>query len=145
VLQDHAWYRKGLPANVIKMNAECLNLRPHDHPGYQTIQVRAFCRVAQAQLAQRAIRQLLDTFAMFPLDLLSLYCVKISSRCLIIYAGGAMGNLRSLLRVDWEGWEEVDVLEEMSIGGRFLASKNSFERSWLPHGDVCLPFCRLCV
>ena len=30
-------YTKGLPPNVIKMNTECLKLRPHDHPGYQTI------------------------------------------------------------------------------------------------------------
>ena len=30
-------YTKGLPPNVVKMNTECLKLRPHDHPGYQTI------------------------------------------------------------------------------------------------------------
>ena len=30
-------YRKGLPPTVMKMNEECLRLRPHDHPGYQTV------------------------------------------------------------------------------------------------------------
>ena len=30
-------YRKGLPPAVMKMNEECLRLRPHDHPGYQTV------------------------------------------------------------------------------------------------------------
>ena len=31
-------YRKGLPPTVMRMNEECLRLRPHDHPGYQTVQ-----------------------------------------------------------------------------------------------------------
>ena len=44
-LQDHPWYRKGLPSNVIKMNDECLLLKPHNHPGYQTIAVRT-CAIA---------------------------------------------------------------------------------------------------
>ena len=35
-------YSKGLPPSVNKMNTECLKLRPHDHPGYQTIaQIKA--------------------------------------------------------------------------------------------------------
>ena len=42
--QEHAWYRKGLPSNVIKMNEECLQLKPHNHPGYQTIPVRMVLR-----------------------------------------------------------------------------------------------------
>ena len=36
-IQAHPWYRKGLPPNVIKMNEQCLKLRPHEHPGYQSI------------------------------------------------------------------------------------------------------------
>ncbi len=32
-----ARYRRGLPPAVMKMNEECLRLRPHDHPGYQTV------------------------------------------------------------------------------------------------------------
>ena len=40
-------YRKGLPPTVMRMNEECLRLRPHDHPGYQTVQeIRAI--VSQA-------------------------------------------------------------------------------------------------
>ncbi|CAK0781377.1 hypothetical protein CVIRNUC_005358 [Coccomyxa viridis] len=46
-IQRHPWYRKGLPPTVMRMNEECLRLRPHDHPGYQTVQeIRAI--VSQA-------------------------------------------------------------------------------------------------
>ncbi len=51
--RSHRWqclacrYRKGLPPTVMRMNEECLRLRPHDHPGYQTVQeIRAI--VSQA-------------------------------------------------------------------------------------------------
>eukprot|EP00884_Botryococcus_braunii_P022478 jgi/Botrbrau1/8914/Bobra.0148s0028.1 len=37
-IQAHPWYRKGLPANVQRMNEECLRIKPHNHRGYQTIQ-----------------------------------------------------------------------------------------------------------
>lgn len=36
-IQRHPWYSRGLPPNVVKMNDDCLRLKPHDHPGYQTI------------------------------------------------------------------------------------------------------------
>ena len=36
-LERRLRYRKGLPPAVMKMNEECLRLRPHDHPGYQTV------------------------------------------------------------------------------------------------------------
>ncbi len=40
-------YRRGLPPAVMKMNEECLRLRPHDHPGYQTVdEIRRIVREA---------------------------------------------------------------------------------------------------
>ena len=33
----HPWFQRGLPAGAGSMNDACLALRPHDHPGYQTV------------------------------------------------------------------------------------------------------------
>jgi len=33
----HPWFQKGLPAGAGSMNDACLALRPHDHPGYQSV------------------------------------------------------------------------------------------------------------
>ena len=34
----HPWFQRGLPAGAGSMNDACLALRPHDHPGYQTVE-----------------------------------------------------------------------------------------------------------
>ena len=36
-IMAHPWFRAGLPDDAARMNDECLKLRPHDHPGYQTV------------------------------------------------------------------------------------------------------------
>ena len=41
------WFTAGLPDDAARMNEECLKLRPHDHPGYQTVDaIRAIVREA---------------------------------------------------------------------------------------------------
>jgi len=50
-IQEHSWYAKGLPLNVRGMNDECLRLRPHDHPGYQTIpEIKRIVKTAGGRL-----------------------------------------------------------------------------------------------
>ena len=43
----HPWFAVGLPPEALSMNDACLALRPHAHPGYQTVDaVRAVVRDA---------------------------------------------------------------------------------------------------
>ena len=50
----HPWFRRGLPAGAASMNDACLALRPHDHPGYQTVDA---IRAAVAAAARRDQRE----------------------------------------------------------------------------------------
>ena len=43
----HPWFTHGLPPEALSMNDACLALRPHDHPGYQSVDaIRAVVREA---------------------------------------------------------------------------------------------------
>lgn len=54
-------YRKGLPPTVMRMNEECLRLRPHDHPGYQTVQeIRSIVGQAIGPVQDRRQREGLE-------------------------------------------------------------------------------------
>jgi serine/threonine-protein kinase SRK2 len=37
-IMAHPWFTKGLPPDAARMNDECLKLRPHEHPSYQTVE-----------------------------------------------------------------------------------------------------------
>ena len=37
-IMRHPWFSAGLPSDASAMNDECLAMRPHDHPGYQTVE-----------------------------------------------------------------------------------------------------------
>ena len=51
----HPWFAVGLPPEALSMNDACLALRPHAHPGYQTVDaVRAVVRDAARAAAAAA-------------------------------------------------------------------------------------------
>ena len=49
----HPWFQRGLPAGAGSMNDACLALRPHDHPGYQTVEAIRSVVAAAARRDQR--------------------------------------------------------------------------------------------
>lgn len=63
-------YRKGLPPTVMRMNEECLRLRPHDHPGYQTVQEirnivnQAIGPIHDRRHGDRGLEELVDHLAL---------------------------------------------------------------------------------
>ena len=51
----HPWFTDGLPPEALSMNDACLALKPHDHPGYQSVDaIREVVREAAAPPAGRA-------------------------------------------------------------------------------------------